>query len=122
MTGAEYVGMLERVATEEGDREGFEVRRCALGIDPEMGLVTAPTRAALSRGEYTARPNGRSAPLTRVWYSRTRKNYPGGAFWYHDLDKARVIAEGNGSEPPAVYVQSDTATICPGEPGSFLCH
>lgn len=114
--------MLERVATEGGDPEGYEVRRCAMGIDPEVGLVTAPTRAALSRGDYTPRPNGRAQPLRRVWYSRSRENYPGGSYWYHDLDRARIITEATTNEPPAVYVQSDTAIICPGEPGAFLCH
>ena len=122
--GAVYVGRLYQIQIEGRDPE--EVEPCALGVDDDLGLVQADTRADLLAGRYWKRPKGaRSRPCERLWYERRRKDYPGDRLWFHDMEKARVIIpldklKANLEGRSRALVTGPDVYECP-QSGQFLC-
>ncbi len=125
-----YVGTLYAVQIEGQDPE--KVARCVIGVDDELGIVQASSRAALGRGDYFCPPKGKGEKCDRLWYERSRKDYPDDRFWFHDLEDCRAYIGGGldnhndiadrkiqTSAPTVVLVGKDVE-ICPQE-GDFLC-
>ncbi len=130
MSRVVYVGTLYAIQLEGEDPE--QVPRCVIGVDEEMGIVQASSRAAPGRGEYYKAPRGKGIKCTRLWYERSRVDYPDDRFWFHDLDDCRAYMGGgldNGNDiadrkiqtrTPRVVLVGKDVEICP-EPGDFLC-
>ena len=131
MSEATYVGTLYAIQIKGEDP--MEVARCKIGVDPEYGIVQAPTVGKLMRGEYTApKRYARGKKCVRLWYHRSRIDYPNDAHWFHDLDDCRAYLsqpldkdkgiadrEINAAAPQVVLIGTDVE-ICP-QPGQFLC-
>tara|TARA_R110000824_G_scaffold70058_3_gene180136 strand:+ start:364 stop:720 length:357 start_codon:yes stop_codon:yes gene_type:complete len=115
---AVYVGRLYAVQFEGADQE--EVRPRVLGVDPELGIVTAPSRAALARGDYDDPPESSGLYVARLWYRRARTDHPGGDLWYHDLTACEGFPSPKKTGPPAVTLRGPDVAICD-QAGSFLC-
>jgi len=114
---ATYVGKLYQI---EAGGEIFDVEPVVIGVDPDLGMVTAPTRSALTCGEYYENPrNGEKLPCSKVWYMRSRKGYDG-ANWYHDLDPGASVVIDQASAPPFVWFNAPDVEICD-QTGAFLC-
>ena len=113
-----YVGTLVSVKF-AGDEEPVDVEPTVLGVDPDAGIVQAASRSALSRGEYLRAPASRPRKVERLWYRRSRSDYPGGSLWYHELDNAKGYSHNENGALNVVLVGLDVER-CPG-PGDFLC-
>lgn len=129
--GAIYVGQLYAFQLEGGQPQDCE--RVALGVDPELGLVQAPSRRELSAGEYMEPPaRARGRKCVRLWYERSRKDFPGDKLWFHDLEDCRAFVtpaldKNNRSADrgvvarPMVILRGPDVETCPDPPGDFLC-
>jgi hypothetical protein len=125
-----YVGTL--YAIQIAGQEPEQVARCVIGVDDELGIVQAQSRSALARGDYFEPPRGNSQRCERLWYERSRKDYPRDRFWFHDLDDCRAYIGGPldkdsdiadreiEARAPRVVLVGQDVKICP-EPGDFLC-
>jgi hypothetical protein len=128
---AVYVGKLYAIQL-----EGQEPVSCAeviLGVDEELGLVQAESRQELAAGEYMdPPPRARGKKCIRLWYERSRKEYPRDRFWFHDLDDARAyfvagldknrqIPDRTIKVAPVVIIRGPDVETCPDPPGDFLC-
>ncbi len=131
MARAVYVGTLYAIQI-----EGHDPIPCdpvALGVDSEIGIVQADTRGELARGDYLdPPPRARGRKCVRLWYQRSRIDYPGDVYWFHDLDDCRAYSGGPLDKPggvadrqkkaaPLVILRGPDVEICEGSPGDFLC-
>lgn len=112
-----YVGKLYQIQTPRGV---VAVEPTPIGVDDDLGLVSAPQRSDITRGHYSPRPKtGTAIPCSRVWYTRRRKGYEG-AQWFHDLeDGARVVLDFSTRRPLA-WFHAPRVEICK-QTGAFLC-
>lgn len=129
--GCTYVGTLYAVQLE--GQEPQPVERVALGVDDELGLVQADNRRELAAGRYLSPTKGtRPKRCVRLWYERTRKDYPGDRYWYHDLadtsaffvstlDNTQATDDRGLQVAPLVVLEGPDVEICAGIPGDFLC-
>ena len=112
-----YVGKLYQIETPEGI---FQVEPVSIGVDEDLGMVTAPTRSDITHGDYYAHPNdSEKFPCSRVWYTRTRKGY-NGSNWYHDLEDGASVSIDHANAPPFVWFHAPDVEIC-NQTGAFLC-
>ena len=116
--GAVYVGTLYAVQFEGEDPEDCEER--TIGVDPDLGVVTAPTRADLRHGDYDEPPDKCGRRVVRLWYRRRRTDYGSNNLWYHDLTDTEGFPRDRKHGPPLVVLRGPDVYICD-EPGSFLC-
>lgn len=100
-----YIGRAYQVELADGTRHDIAG---ALGIT-ESGLVCAPSRGELARGNFN--PVRNPVRARTIWYERKR---PEGRFWFHDLDNAVVDLDSFG-------VASASSFVCPSPPGDFIC-
>ena len=109
-----YHGTLEGVTLASGRYK--RLPGVALGSVLGVGLVTAPTRAALEAGQF-ATLEGPHVLVSRVWYRRKRPGYVGDR-WYHDLEGTAVRVEG---EKVSFQPAGAVAHVCPALVGEFIC-
>lgn len=113
----QYVGKLYQI---EAGGEVYPVEPVFIGVDDDLGLVTGPTRSAITFGEYYENPRtGIQKPCAKVWYTRSRKGYAG-SNWYHDLDEGAHVVIDEKSNPPFVWFDAPDVQICK-MTGAFLC-
>ena len=117
---ADYVGKLTGIRY-AGSGVETDVEPAYIGIDEHFGLVTARTRSDLAAGNYTQRPNGKKRRISELYYTRSRKDNPGGDQWFHELTYAFAISQGGKQDKPRVYLEGYDVHICPGMPGNYLC-
>jgi hypothetical protein len=112
-----YVGKLYQV---EAGGELYAVEPVAIGVDDDLGLVSGPTRSAITCGDYYSHPRtGNEYPCTKLWYERSRKGYSG-QNWYHDLDQGAYVVIDQTNAPPFVWFDAPDVQICK-MTGAFLC-
>lgn len=126
-----YVGKLYAIQLPK--EEPMMVQPVIIGIDDELGLVQAPSRRELMDGEYMEPAKGaRGVKCLRLWYERSRKDFPNDRFWYHDLDDSRAYFDQSLDKRsqtndrraqglPGVVLIGQDVEICQDQPGSFLC-
>lgn len=131
MSAAVYVGTLYAVQLEGQDP--IPCDPVALGVDPDLGIVQADTRAELAAGEYMEPPpRARGKKCVRLWYERSRVDFPNERYWFHDLDDCRAYtaatldkqtrtADRGKEAQPLVILRGPDVEICDGTPGNFLC-
>ena len=103
----------------EGDEDGTEVIPSVLGVCPEGGLVQSETRAQFYAGEYMRPPDVDPRPVDRLWYRRSRAEYPGSNLWFHDLDTCEAFSHKSLGGVEVVLVGPDVER-CDGT-RDFLC-
>ena len=114
---AEYVGKLYQIETPDGV---LPVEPVFIGVDDELGLVSAPSRSDITHGNFYANLNDpEKKPCLRLWYYRTRKGYAGDN-WYHDLDPGATVQIDHTTAPPFVWFHAPDVEIC-NMTGAFLC-
>ena len=114
---ATYVGTLYQIETCGGI---MPVEEVPIGVDEDLGLVSAPTRSDITIGNFYANPNtGEKKDCSRLWYTRSRKGYAGDN-WYHDLDPGAKVVIDRTASPPFVWFDAPDVEICPMS-GAFLC-
>jgi hypothetical protein len=105
----------------------INVKRCALGVDDELGMVSARDREALHQRRFISPPKGgNSHRLHTVWYERNRPDWKedqtdpdDGRFWFHDVDAGASVTVSR-AKVPRVFFDAPDVSICP-QSGAFLC-
>lgn len=116
MSGATYHGTLYGV--ELADGTFVALARCAVGSRPDIGLITADTRAAIENGgPLYPKTGGRYRPIRAVYYTRRR---PGGLKWRHELKNTAFQI---GPSGPVFHNLSPGKAVreCAWLPGEFMC-
>lgn len=106
-----YVGELEGAVLRSGRL--FRVPAVAMGIDSELGLVTAPTEADLMARRFLVLDRERAKQVAELRYYRDRRAMGHPVLdWFHET--RRTLIDSTGA------VHSPSARLCDLD-GDFLC-
>ncbi len=114
--------LVEVVVKRAGASVLVKVAPRALGAVEGYGLVTAPTKVALTAAIVDAPPRAaRWEPLQRIHYDRWRPQYQE-RHWFHITPGAEVaLVRPPGGGQPVAYLRAPLEEICSHLSGEFLC-